>query len=120
MTTREEQTRDIANDLYDGMHDLSVAVMRRVVSPPELYTILGNLKLASGYYLEELLGRLADGVERSIAELELYHADGGDAAANVAQAIAWLKIAQQGARGVAAQLEAAHSAIAPIGYYAAE
>lgn len=59
-------TSEIGNDLFDGMHYLSVAVAGRALPAAELCEILTNLEGAGGYNLAEILGRLALGIERSL------------------------------------------------------
>ncbi|MEN2742739.1 hypothetical protein ABCS02_33605 [Microbacterium sp. X-17] len=58
-------TSELSIELFDGMHHLSVAVVGRVVPPPEACEILANLEAAGGYNLAEVLTRLAQGIERS-------------------------------------------------------
>lgn len=110
-------TERLAGELYDDMHDLSVAVMGRAVPAPELYDILGNLKFAGGYYLAELLGRLADGIERSLDEFEVYEANGGDPVAHAMLAASMLQGAAAHAERVGRLLEEAHTAIAFQGHH---
>lgn len=109
-------TTQLGNELYDGMHDLSVAVLGRSVPAPELYGILGNLKFAGGYYLAELLGRLADGIEKSIDEYDVYEVGGGNPASRAALAASLMEGAATHAAKIGEYLEAAHSAIAGQGH----
>ena len=110
-------TSEVADELYEGVRELSVAVMGRAVPAPELYGILGNLKFAGGYFLGELLGRLADGIERSVDEFEVYEDDGGNPVERAAMAASMLEGAAAHAAKVAECLEAAHSAIARQGHH---
>lgn len=110
-------TDQLASELYDGMHDLGVAVLGRAVPAPELYGILGNIKSAGGYYLGELLERLADGIERSVDEYEVYEDDGGDPVLRAALAASLIQGAAAHATRVAQCLEAAQSAIAAQGHH---
>ena len=109
-------TKQIGDELFDGMRELSVAILGRAVPGPELYTILGNLEAAGGYSLGELLGRLATGLERSVDEYAVYEDDGSDPAHRVRLAAALLREAGSHARRVALCLEAAHVEIAGQGH----
>lgn len=109
-------TNQLSDELYDGIRELSVAVLGRSVPAPELYPILGNLKFAGGYFLAELLGRLADGIEWSVDEYDVYEVDKSSPYANAALAASLMQGAAAHAAKVAQYLEAAHSAIAGQGH----
>lgn len=104
-------TEKLAAELADEMHELSVAVLGRAVPAPELYEVLGNVKLAAGSLLAELLGRLADGIERSIDEFEVYEARGGSPVTNAAAAASLLQGAAAHADRVLRLLDEAQTAI---------
>lgn len=88
------------------------------VPAPTLYEVLGNLKMV-GHLLPQAFEQLGAGLERSLAELDVY--DGrGDPAASVATAQELLTTAARAAGGVGALLELAQSAIAEQGYHTTE
>ncbi|MCL2794982.1 MAG: hypothetical protein FWD85_06715 [Microbacteriaceae bacterium] len=110
-------TAVVADELYEDVRELSVAVMNRAVPAPELYGILGNLKFAGGYFLAEALGRLADGIERSVAEFDVYEVENVSPAVNAATAAAMLEGAARYAEKLAQLLEAAQVAINGQGHH---
>ncbi|HWU46115.1 MAG TPA: hypothetical protein VN133_05095 [Humibacter sp.] len=110
-------TQEIGDDLFDGMRELSVAVVGRPIPAPELYVILGNLEAAGGYNLAELLGRLAIGLERSLDEYNVYEDDGADPSHRVRLTKALLRRAASHAQQITLCLEAAHCEIAGQGHH---
>lgn len=109
-------TKEIGNGLFDGTGELSRAVHGRAVPAPELYEILGNLEGAGGYLLAELLGRLADGIQKSVAEYEVYEDDVGNPGGRAKLTAMLLREAAAHAKHICLCLEAAHSEIAGQGH----
>lgn len=60
---------------------------------PTVYRVLGNLKGATGDMLAQALNRLAAGLERSLAEYDVYEDDGRDPAESVASAAGHMRAA---------------------------
>ncbi|WP_298891535.1 hypothetical protein [uncultured Serinicoccus sp.] len=84
------------------------------VPAPVLYEVVGNLK-GVGYLLPQALTQLGEGLEKSLAEYDVYDT-AGDPHESVDVARGHLLTAADAARTLGAALEAAQSAIAGQGY----
>ncbi|OLT43959.1 hypothetical protein BJF86_13285 [Serinicoccus sp. CNJ-927] len=84
------------------------------VPAPVLYDVLGNLQ-GVGYLLPQALTQLGEGLEKSLAEYDVYDT-AGDLHESVDVARGHLLTAADAARTLGAALEAAQSAIAGQGY----
>lgn len=84
------------------------------VPAPVLYDVLGNLK-GVGYLLPQALTQLGEGLEKSLAEYDVYDT-AGQPTESVDVARGHLLTAADAARTLGAALEAAQSAIAGQGY----
>lgn len=83
---------------------------------PTVYRVLGNLKGATGPMLAQALDQLADGLERSLAEYDVYEDDGSDPAASVSEAAQHMRAAAVLAEQIGAHLTHAQNAINRQGY----
>lgn len=108
-------TKEISEALFDGMHELSVAVGARTVPAPELHTILENLEAAGGHNLARLLERLAAGVERSPYECGADDDDRCEPPLRARRVTGLLRKAARDAQEIMLCLEAAHVEIAGHG-----
>lgn len=98
---------------FESVRAINHLTFGQTVPAPVLYDVLGNLK-GVGYMLPQALNQLAEGLQRSLEELEVYDRD-GDPAVNVDLARQHLAAAAEAARVLGAELEAAQSAIAGQG-----
>lgn len=99
---------------YESIRAINHLTFGHAVPAPVLYDVLGNLK-GVGHMLPQALTQLADGLQRSLEEFQVYDRD-GDPNANVDRAREHLAMAAMAARTLGAELEAAQSAIAGQGY----
>jgi hypothetical protein len=107
--------RDDANDVYNAMRAITSNL--EVIHPaPTVYSILGNLKLASGDMLERVLDVLGDGLSESLIRYDVYEDDGSDPAASVAEAKQHMARAADLARQIYGELSSAQSALNSQGY----
>lgn len=98
----------------ESIRAINHLTLGQAVPAPVLYDVLGNLK-GVGHSLPQALTQLADGLQRSLEEYQVFDRD-GDPAANVDRAREHLAMAALAARTLGAELEAAQSAIAGQGY----
>lgn len=83
---------------------------------PTVYRVLGNLKGAAGPMLAQALNQLADGLERSLTEFDVYEDDGRNPAESVATATQHMRLAAHLAAELGGHLSEAQDAIARQGY----
>lgn len=88
------------------------------VPAPVLYDVLGNLK-GVGYLLPQALTQLGEGLEKSLAEYDVYDT-AGQPTESVDVARGHLLSAADAARTLGAALEAAQSAIGGQGHHTGE
>lgn len=86
------------------------------IPAPVLYRVLGELKTANGYGLNQALDQLAHGLERSLATYDIYEDDGRDPQESVDAAAEALRQAADLANEIGGFLDQAQSAIARQGY----
>lgn len=89
------------------------------IPAPVLYRVLGELKFANGYGLNQAFDQLAQGLERSLETYDLYEDDGRDPKESVTASAEALRAAAGLANQVGVLLDQAQSAIAGQGYHAA-
>lgn len=99
---------------YESIRAINHLTFGHAVPAPVLYDVLGNLK-GVGHLLPQALTQLADGLQRSLDEFQVYDRE-GDPSTNVVRAREHLAAAVEAARALGAELEAAQSAIAGQGY----
>ena len=99
-----------AEDAYESLR--AINHLRLYPTPaPVLYSVLGDLK-SVGSMLGEALGNLGVGLTGSLEVYDVREDDGGDPVARAADAVAHMTRAQELARQIYAELDAAQSAIA--------
>jgi hypothetical protein len=113
----EEETPAVVQEA-DAIHESVRAICHdsRTHPAPTVYRVLGNLKGAAGPMLAQALNQLADGLERSLAEYDVYEDDGSDPAPNAAAAADHMRLAAHLAAELGEHLAEAQNAIARQGY----
>lgn len=86
------------------------------IPAPVVYRVLGELKTAGGYGLNQALAQLARGLERSLDGYDVVEDDGGDPRESVLEAAEALGRAADLANQIGRLLDQAQSAIAGQGY----
>lgn len=86
------------------------------IPAPVLYRVLGELKSANGYGLNQAFDQLAQGLERSLETYDLYEDDGRDPQESVVAAAEALRHAADLANQIGTVLDRAQSSIARQGY----
>lgn len=112
---REQPVKDAANEVYNKTQAMHEELPHNVTAPT-VYSIVGNLKLSSGYYLRDFLTDMADGLGRSLIDFDNYADDGSNPADAVTKANGHINNAARLATQIAKELEDAQSAINKIGY----
>jgi hypothetical protein len=117
MTDNEEPrtVRDDADDAYNAIRAICHSLPYSLPGPTA-YSILGNLKLAGGHMLRDLLAGMTSGLSRSLIDFDNYMDDKSDPALAVAKAIVHLDRARALAAEVGQELEKAQSEVARLGY----
>jgi hypothetical protein len=107
---------NLADDAYQAIRRINHLTVRGPAVPaPQLYEVLGSLKLL-GPGLEQALTQLGDALVRSLAEYQVYEDDGADPASSVAACRAAITCAASRAASLGDILEQAQQAIARQGY----
>lgn len=83
---------------------------------PTVHRVLGNLKGATGPMLAQALNQLADGLERSLTEYDVYEDDGRDPVESVAAAAGHMRLAAHLGAELGEHLSEAQNAIARQGH----
>ena len=104
-----------ADEAYEIIKSIARRSSGGSIPAPVVYALIGNLKSAGGYTLDEVLRNLADGLLLSLKTHDVYD-DGGDPAANADQAAAELRAAAKLAEQIGRHLDTAQSAINRQGY----
>lgn len=86
------------------------------IPAPVIYRVLGELKTAGGYGLNQALDQLARGLERSLDNYDVVEDDGRDPGESVLEATEALGRAADLASQIGRLLDQAQSAIARQGY----
>jgi hypothetical protein len=113
----EEETPVVvqeADAIYESVR--TICHHRETQPAPVVYRVLGNLKGAAGDMLAQALNQLADGLERSLTQYDVYEDDGSDPALNVAAAAGHMRLAAHLAAELGEHLSEAQNAIAQQGY----
>lgn len=103
-----------ADAIYESVR--AICHDSRTHPAPTVYRVLGNLKGASGHMLAQALSQLADGLERSLTEFDVYEDDGRNPAESVATAAGHMRLAAHLAAELGEHLAEAQNAIAGQGY----
>jgi hypothetical protein len=118
MSTDEERTiTDDANDAYDIVKNMCHSLPVNAPAPL-VYSVLGNLKLASGYMMRDLLAGMVSGMSRSLIDFDNYVWGDDDAspAEAIAKANAHLETAIRLAAQLGDELSSAQAEISMVGY----
>ena len=83
---------------------------------PTVYRVRGNLKGATGAMLAQALNQLADGLERSLKEYDVYEDDGRNPVESVEAAAGHMRLAAHLAVELGEHLSDAQDAIAGQGH----
>lgn len=94
----------------------STIVTGNGIPAPVLYRVLGELKTANGYGLNQALDQLAHGLERSLDTHDVYEDDGREPQESVSAAAQALRQAADLANQIGVLLDQAQSAVAGQGY----
>lgn len=105
-----------ADAIYESVR--AICHDSRTHPAPTVYRVLGNLKAATGPMLAQALNQLADGLERSLTEYDVYEDDGTDPALNVSAAAGHMRLAAHLAAELGEHLSEAQNVIARQGYRA--
>jgi hypothetical protein len=103
-----------ADAIYESVR--AICHDSRTHPAPTVYRVLGNLKGAAGPMLAQALNQLANGLERSLTEYDVYEDDGSDPAVNVTAAAGHMRLAAHLAAELGEHLTAAQDAISRQGY----
>lgn len=117
MTDEPRTIIDDADDAYDAI--LAICHRMPASTPgPTVYRMLGNLKHAGGFYLEQALTGLGDGLVRALHTHDVYEDDDSDPAVSVAKARERMQRAAQLARQIGELLSEAQADLNRQGYRA--
>jgi hypothetical protein len=113
----EEETPAVVQEA-DAVYESVRAICHdgRTHPAPTVYRVLGNLKGAAGPMLAQALNQLADGLERSLNEYDVYEDNGSDPAQSVATAAQHMRLAAHLAAELGDHLSEAQNAIAGQGH----
>ena len=111
---------DMAESAYEAIRAINHRTIHtRPMPAPELYTILGNLKLA-GPSLAQALHQLALALRLSLTTHDVYEDDGGDPVSRAESAIDDMEAAAVYANGIGHLLSSAQTTLAGQGYHEQE
>lgn len=111
-----DETTQEADNAYEAIRAFNhLTINRPSIPAPEVYSILGNLKLAAGYSLQQALGQIATGLSNSPRDYDVYD-NNRPPEESIDTAVGYLKAAQEHAGKIARLLEAAQTAINSQGY----
>lgn len=115
--TAEEALAHHADTAYEAVRAINhLTIFGPAIPAPDLYQVLGTLAQL-GHGLDQAIGQLSRGLQRSPEFYELYEADSGHTPAEtIDQAVQWLSSAAQHARDCGYNLSKAHTAIAGQGW----
>lgn len=105
------QQAEVAYEAIRAINHMSGAV-----PAPVAYDVLGNLKTAGGYGMQQALKQLAAQLTLSLEKYDVYDAEGKNPAESVATATVALEQAASHAQQIGLLLEAAQTAINTQGY----
>jgi hypothetical protein len=116
MTDDQPITVQLADDAYEAVRAINHATINRTAIPaPEVYRVLGSLKLV-GHGLDQALSQLGAGLGRSLDHYDVYEDDGADPLVSVVQAVDLLTEARAHALTLGQLLERAQVALNRQGY----
>lgn len=106
-----------ADTAYEAVRAINhLTIFGPAIPAPDLYPVLGTLAQL-GHGLDQAIGQLTRGLQRSPEFYDLYDADPGRTPAQVIDdAVQWLARAAQHARDCGYALSKAHTAIAGQGW----
>lgn len=106
-----------ADTAYEAVRAINhLTIFGPALPAPDLYPVLGTLAQL-GHGLDQAIGQLSRGLQRSPEFYELYEADPGRTTEEViGEAVQWLDGAAQHARDCGHALSRAHTAIAGQGW----
>lgn len=113
----DEETPEVirmADNVYEAVR--AICHMSQTHPAPTVYRVLGNLKGATGPMLAQALRQLANGLERSLTEYDVYEDDGRDPAGSIDMATAHMLEAATLADLLGESLAKAQNAISRQGY----
>jgi hypothetical protein len=105
-----------ADTAYEAIRAINHLTINRTSIPaPEVYSILGNLKLAAGYSMKQALEQIAAGLSNSTSEYNVYD-NKRDPEESIDLAVGYLAAAAMHAGTIGELLEKAQTAINSQGY----
>jgi hypothetical protein len=115
--TAEDTLAHHADAAYEAVRAINhLTIFGPALPAPDLYPVLGTLAQL-GHGLDQGIGQLSRGLQRSPEFYELYEADPGRTPTEViAEAVHWLDDAAQHARDCGYTLSKAHTVIAGQGW----
>ena len=116
--TAEQTLTQHADTAYEAVRRIAASTLFRPALPaPDLYPVLGSLALL-GHSLQQALGQLADGLDRSPQFYDLREDDPDrNPAYSIAEAVGWLSSAAQHAGTLGHACSKAQAAIAGQGWH---
>jgi hypothetical protein len=116
MTDDQLVTVQLADDAYEAVRGINHATINRAAIPaPEVYQVLGSLKLV-GHGLDQALSQLGAGLGRSLDQYDVYEDNGADPLVSVVLAVDLLTEARAHARALGELLARAQVALNGQGY----
>lgn len=115
MTEEERTVADDANDTYNAVRAMCRSLPDNAPGP-EVYSVLGNLKLAAGYMMRDLCAGMSSSLSASLKDFDNYMDDKSSPAEAVARAKIHLEHAAALADQIGDQLSAAQAEVAALGY----
>lgn len=116
MTDSKPRAVQLADDAYEAIRGINHLSISGGIPAPIVYDVLGNLKTAGGYGLQQTLSQLGEGLGLSLQKYDVYDGEGRVPAESVATARAALEQAANLAHQVGLLLDQAQSAINLQGY----
>ena len=106
----------LADTVYEAVRGINHAtISRKAIAAPEVYSVLGSLKLL-GVGLDQALSQLCAGLGRSLDVYDVYEDNGADPLVSVVMAVDLLTEARTHALALGRLLEQAQGAISRQGY----
>lgn len=116
MSDGQPVTVQLADDAYEAVRAINHATISRPDIPaPEVYSVLGSLKLVGGA-LDQALRQLGVGLAGSLEAHDVYQDDGSEPLPHVLECVDALTEARQHAVALGRLLERAQGAISRQGY----
>ena len=115
MNSERDQIASLADSVGDAIQSINHLTLGAVIPAPEVYEILGALKMV-GHRLPQTLGQLGAGLGRSLVEMDVYEDDYTDPRRSVGLAVSHLTRAIYLASELGDELEKAQVAVRGQGY----